>query len=96
MVSYMHDSSIYVCVCLYIRREWRFCMCWCHSLWGFTLILNFVAKMSLREIRQLFYKMKDHVFGRRFLSITSCTKELTDVLQDTFGTMTMDEEKFPR
>ena len=56
----------------------------------------FIAKLSLREIRQLFYKMKDDVFGRKFLSINSCTKELTEVFLNLFGTMTMDEVRFPK
>lgn len=41
--------------------------------------------------------MKDDVFGNRdFITGPNGTKSLTDVLQKTFGSMTMDEVKFPR
>ncbi len=52
--------------------------------------------MSLEQLRQLFYKLKDQAFGRHLMSTTSCTNKLTTVLKKTFGNMKMDEVKFPR
>ena len=52
--------------------------------------------MSLRQLRQLFYKMKDPVFDKHFLGIKSCTNSLTEVLKKNFGSMTMDEVRHPR
>ncbi len=61
-----------------------------------SLDYEYAAKMSLEQLRQLFYRMKDHAFGRHIMSTTSCTKKLTKILKKTFGNMKMDEVKFPR
>ena len=56
----------------------------------------FAAKMSLEQLRQLFYRMKDPVFGRHLFSVKSCTMKLAKILKKIFGKMTMDEVKHPR
>lgn len=64
---------------------------------GAIIALGLVyAKMSLKETRQLFYKMKDPVFGRKFFSTKSGTEKLTEILRKTFGSIRMDEVKHPR
>ena len=55
-----------------------------------------LAKLSVSEVRKIFHKMKDPVFGKSFFSKTSSTEAYTAILQETFGSMTMDEVKFPR
>lgn len=52
--------------------------------------------MSIKQLRQFFYQVKDPVFGKSFFSFTTSTQEWDKILQGIFGSMTMDEVKFPR
>jgi hypothetical protein len=40
--------------------------------------------------------MKDPAFGKKFMSTKTGTDNLTEILKKTFGSMRMDEVKYPR
>jgi len=53
------------------------------------------ARLSLSKVRQLFYNMKDPVFGSS-IGPTYSTSNLTKVLQDIFKDMKMSDRTYPR
>ena len=55
-----------------------------------------LGKKSLREIRQLYFRLKDEVFGSGRLGIGYNTKRLEEILKDEFGGMKMSDIQYPR
>ena len=56
-----------------------------------------LGNKSLEEVRQLYYKLKDDVFGNSMIaSLNFNTDKLQKFLQETFGEMKMNDVKYPR
>lgn len=55
-----------------------------------------VAKRSLPQLRQLYFRMKDKVFKNERLGFSYNTDALEEILQEEFGEITMSEVEFPR
>ena len=62
------------------------------------LLFIFVAKKSLQDLKQLFFKLKDDVFGTAKMNGFGCnTSKLTEILKSYFGdTMKMSDIIEPR
>ena len=57
----------------------------------------FLGNKSLEEVRQLYYKLKDDIFGNSVASLNFNTDKLQEFLQDTFGEeKKMNNVKYPR
>lgn len=67
-------------------------------LWVYCTILFLVsAGMSVTEVRQLYFKMKDAVFGNPKGGVSFNTAALQDLLVETFGTdLCMDHVTSPK
>lgn len=56
-----------------------------------------VAKKSLSELRQLYFKLKDKVFGNDRFGFAYDTETLEKILKEQFGTtMTLDSVTTPK
>ena len=56
-----------------------------------------VGKKTLKEIRQLYFRLREDVFGSGRLGMGYDTPKLEEILQHEFGTkMTMDDISYPR
>ena len=61
------------------------------------VVLWFTAKRSLAQLRQLYFKMKDRVFGTDRLGFAYNTQALEQLLISEFGTtMIMTDIEFPK
>ena len=60
------------------------------------VLINMLGKKSLREIRQLFFRLKDEVFGSGRLGLGYNTKGLEEIFKNVFGDMTMSDVQYPR
>ena len=50
----------------------------------------------MKQIRQMFYTLKDNVFGKGTFGMAYNTAELTRMLKETYGDKTMSAETYPR
>lgn len=63
----------------------------------FDVAICFTAKRSLAQLRQLYFKMKDKVFGTDRLGFAYNTQALELLLKEEFGTtMIMTDIEFPK
>lgn len=63
--------------------------CYVHSLT--------IAKKSLQEIRQVYFKLRNRVFAKTRMGVSFDTQQLEELLQQTFGTkMTMSDVTHPK
>ena len=65
-------------------------------LWHYSYFI-LSAKKSLAQLRQLYFKMKDKVFGNDRFGFGYDTEALEQILKDEFGsTMTLSDVDFPK
>lgn len=58
---------------------------------------KFTAKKSLAELRQLYFRMKEKVFGSDRFGFAYNTEALEQILKQEFGTtMTLTDIEFPK
>ena len=63
----------------------------------YLILTWYTAKRSLAQLRQLYFKMKDKVFGTDRLGFGYNTRALEGILMEEFGpTMKMTDVEFPR
>ena len=55
-----------------------------------------LGKKSLRELRQLYFRLKDEVFGSGRLGLGYDTSKLEEILKSEFGDMKMSDVQYPR
>ena len=56
-----------------------------------------VAKKTLSELRKLYFRMKDEVFGKSFVGVSYDTDSLEKILKEEFGEeMIMNDVTYPR
>ena len=61
------------------------------------VVLFPIAKKSLQELRQLYFKLKDQVFARDRMGFAYNTDALESILKEEFGEdMVMSDCQFPR
>lgn len=69
---------------------------WCQAMHLLCYLL-LAAKKSLAELRQLYFRMKEKVFGSDRFGFAYNTENLEELLKDVFGTtMTMADEELPK
>ena len=54
------------------------------------------AKLSLWEVRQLYFKLKNKVFAKARFGVVYSSQELEKILREIFGHMTMDQVRRPK
>lgn len=73
----------------------RLCMVIINRLWPYVWFG--AAKRTLGELRQLYFKMKDKVFGTERLGFAYNTEALEHLLIQEFGTtMRLTDQEFPK
>ena len=87
VISYYFSTSLFTTLVLF----------GCPALYLTTVIFLYAAKKTLRELRKLFFMLKDKVFANARLGFAYNSSVLDDILQGTFGTdMCMNEVIKPR
>ena len=59
-------------------------------------LCGILGKKSLRELRQLYFRMKDEVFGRGRFGMAYNTDKLEEILKQEFGDIKMSDVQYPR
>ena len=54
------------------------------------------AKKSLSELRQLYFRMKDEIFGNARAGMAYNTEALEKILKDEMGEVSMNDVQYPR
>ena len=55
-----------------------------------------LGKKTLRELRQLYFRLKDDVFGKGRFGMAYNTNKLEEILKHEFGDMKMSDVNYPR
>ena len=69
---------------------------WCSFIIVINLPCFFVVGMTLGELRQLYFRMREEVFVGGMFSVSKKTDALEALLQQQFGDKCMNDVEFPK